>query len=53
VLALIALGREMARRWRPLALDGKPRAILALLPPYTIGSIAMFWVIQRVVAFGM
>jgi hypothetical protein len=27
------------------------RAILELLPPYAIGSVAMFWVIQRIAAF--
>ena len=26
-------------------------AILQVLPPYAIGSVAMFWVIQRLAAF--
>ena len=26
-------------------------AILEVLPPYAIGSVAMFWVIQRIAAF--
>lgn len=42
VLALVALARCIQIAW--------PRWV-ALAPPYTIGSVAMFWVIQRVVAF--
>jgi HupE / UreJ protein len=42
VLSLIALGRRVGvalPRWAEL------------VPPYAIGSVAMFWVIQRVAAF--
>jgi len=42
VLSLIALARRVkfpAPPWAPL------------VPPYAIGSVAMFWVIQRIAAF--
>lgn len=42
VLAVVALARHAPIAW--------PRWI-ALVPPYAIGSMAMFWVIQRVAAF--
>ncbi len=42
VLALVALGRRVKRSPPPWA---------GLVPPYAIGSVAMFWVIQRVAAF--
>jgi hydrogenase/urease accessory protein HupE len=42
VLALVALARRIQVAW--------PRWV-ALAPPYAIGSMAMFWVIQRVAAF--
>jgi hypothetical protein len=49
VLSLIALGRRVASRLTPL---GHPQsAWIRLLPPYAIGSVAMFWVIQRLAAF--
>jgi hypothetical protein len=42
VVALIALARGATLPW--------PHWV-RLLPPYAIGSLAMFWVIQRVAAF--
>ena len=42
VLAVIAFVRRIPMRMPRWA---------ELIPPYTIGSIAMFWVIQRVAAF--
>jgi hypothetical protein len=42
VLFLVALGRRMKL---------SPSKRLQLLPPYAIGAVAMFWVIQRVAAF--
>jgi hydrogenase/urease accessory protein HupE len=42
VLALVALARRIRVAW--------PRWV-TLAPPYAIGSMAMFWVIQRVAAF--
>jgi hypothetical protein len=46
VLAAIALARQMTRR-----ID-LPRSSWAwAVPPYAIGGIAAFWVIQRIAAF--
>jgi hypothetical protein len=51
VLSLIALGRRVIHHFRPLALNPQPSTLIQLLPPYVIGSVAMFWVIQRITAF--
>lgn len=51
VLALIAAGRWLAGRFRVSALRPRLSTGLRLLPPYAIGSIAMFWVIQRLGTF--
>jgi hypothetical protein len=51
VLSIIALGVKASRRLRPLALNPQPSTLIQLLPPYAIGSVAMFWVIQRLAAF--
>ena len=51
VLTLIALGYRVIRSLRPSLLNPQPLAILQLIPPYAIGSVAMFWVIQRIAAF--
>ena len=51
VLALVASTRWTVRRLRLRALDRVPMRLLRLAPPYAIGAIAMFWVIQRVAAF--
>ena len=46
VFAVIALARQVKRR------TGVSQSAWAwLVPPYAIGSIAMFWVIQRIAAF--
>ncbi|MEO8350922.1 MAG: HupE/UreJ family protein, partial [Chthoniobacteraceae bacterium] len=47
VLAVIALGRKLARSF---AVSPPPWAWR--VPPYAIGSVAAFWMIQRVAAFG-
>jgi hydrogenase/urease accessory protein HupE len=51
VLSLIALGRLALRNLRPSTLNSQLSTSLRLVPPYAIGSLAMFWVIQRVAAF--
>jgi hydrogenase/urease accessory protein HupE len=49
VLSLIALGHRIASRLTPIS--HQRSAWIRLLPPYAIGSVAMFWVIQRLAAF--
>jgi hypothetical protein len=49
VLSLIALMLRAASRLTPITQERS--AILQLLPTYAIGSLAMFWVIQRIAAF--
>jgi len=49
VLSLIALGHRAASRLTPFS--HRQSAVIQLLPPYAIGSVAMFWVIQRLAAF--
>lgn len=51
IFALVASTRWAVRRARPQALDRAPMGLLRLVPPYAIGAIAMFWVIQRAAAF--
>lgn len=51
VFAVMALGNYIARRCWPVASYPQLSTRLQLLPPYAIGSIAMFWVIQRLAAF--
>jgi hypothetical protein len=46
VLALVALGRSLEGRFAV-----SPPAWAWRVPPYAIGSVAMFWVIQRIAAF--
>ncbi len=46
VLAMIAIGRKATRRF---VLDA-PKWLWRV-PPYTIGGVASFWVVQRLVAF--
>ena len=48
VLSLMALLRRAASRFTPF---GDQPAVIQLLPPYAIGSVAMFWLIQRLAAF--
>ena len=49
--AVIAVGNGIARRCWPVASCPQLLTRLQLLPPYAIGSVAMFWVIQRLAAF--
>ncbi len=51
VLALIALGRRALRSAMFSAFSLQLSAFFRLAPPYAIGSVAMFWVIQRLAAF--
>ncbi len=51
VLAVIALGGYAVRRFWSSTLNPQLATRLRLLPPYAIGSLAMFWVIQRIAAF--
>lgn len=46
VFAVIALARQVTRR-----VGVSPPAWAWHVPPYAIGSVAMFWVIQRIAAF--
>ena len=46
VLSLLPLMRRAAARLTPT--DHQRSASVELLPPYAIGSVAMFWVIQRI-----
>ena len=50
-LVLIAVGRRVAGRLRPGILTPRQTALLRLVPPYAIGGIAMFWLIERLAAF--
>ena len=49
VLSVTALLLRAARKLAPIYQERS--AIIQLLPPYAIGSVAMFWVMQRIVAF--
>jgi hydrogenase/urease accessory protein HupE len=49
VLALTAAMLRAASRLMPI--NQQRSAFLQLVPPYAIGTVAMFWVIQRVAAF--
>jgi hypothetical protein len=51
VFALIAASRWIVRRANLQLVELVPMRALRLVPPYAIGAIAMFWVIQRVAAF--
>jgi len=51
VFAIIALGRYAIRRFWPSTLNSQLSTRIGLLPPYAVGSVAMFWVIQRLAAF--
>jgi hypothetical protein len=41
----------MRRLHPPTFTDLRPSTFARLAPPYAIGSVAMFWVIQRITAF--
>jgi hydrogenase/urease accessory protein HupE len=51
VLSLIALGRKALQPLPPSTLNPQLSTVLRAVPPYAIGSVAMFWVIQRIAAF--
>ena len=51
VFMSIALGRRVIRHLRSSPLRPQHLAILRVLPPYAIGGIAMFWLIERIAAF--
>jgi hypothetical protein len=51
VFAVIALADYTPRRFWPSTLKPQLSTHLHLLLPYAIGSVAMFWVIQRITAF--
>jgi hypothetical protein len=51
VLAAMAVGRLVVHRFHLSTLNPQLSTVLRLIPPYAIGSVAMFWVIQRVAAF--
>jgi hydrogenase/urease accessory protein HupE len=51
VLALIGAGLRVVQNSRPKFLTPRTSSILGVLPAYAIGTVAMFWVIQRVAAF--
>jgi hydrogenase/urease accessory protein HupE len=50
-VAFIACGRKIGERFRPTTIDSASLTGLRLVPPYAIGSVAMFWVIQRIAGF--
>jgi len=51
VLSLMAFGRQALFRLGPSSAHPRASSISRLLPPYAIGTVAMFWVIQRIAAF--
>jgi hydrogenase/urease accessory protein HupE len=52
VAASLVFGRRALRRIRPPTFAYLPSSTFArLVPPYAIGSVAMFWVIQRIAGF--
>ena len=51
VLSLIALGREALRHVLSSTFNPQLSSFFRLVPPYAIGSVAMFWLIQRLAAF--
>jgi hydrogenase/urease accessory protein HupE len=51
VLALMGAGVRAVQHFRPRFLTPRMSSVLGSLPAYAIGTVAMFWVIQRVAAF--
>jgi hydrogenase/urease accessory protein HupE len=51
VLAVVALGRAALQMFQLPSPDSGAFAFWRRLPPYAIGSVAMFWVIERIAAF--
>jgi hypothetical protein len=50
-VAFMACGRKIGERFRPATFEFASPTGIRLLPPYAIGSVAMFWVIQRIAGF--
>jgi hydrogenase/urease accessory protein HupE len=50
-VAFIGCGRRISERFRPATFEVASNTGLRLVPPYAIGSVAMFWVIQRIAGF--
>jgi hydrogenase/urease accessory protein HupE len=50
VLAVIALGRR-AMRWKSVDWLSRTAPMLRPVPAYTIGTVSMFWLIERISAF--
>ena len=50
-VAFLVGGRRLVQRFCPEGFNPQPAAFIRLLPPYAIGSVAMFWVIQRITGF--
>jgi hydrogenase/urease accessory protein HupE len=48
VLTFLACGRRLTRRLYPLPTRLYPAGVLRLMPAYAIGSVATFWLIQRI-----
>jgi hydrogenase/urease accessory protein HupE len=51
VVAFMVCGRKTMQRFRPSTFNFQFATFLHLAPPYVIGSVAMFWVIQRLAGF--
>ena len=51
MLFIILLGRLALRRCSISTIESRPLALIRLVPPYAIGGVAMFWLIQRIAAF--
>jgi hypothetical protein len=50
-LIVIALWNRATAKLRSSPLDAPSAIVARLVPPYAIGGVAMFWVIQRIAAF--
>lgn len=50
VLAIIALWNWASAKRRLATLNSQPSTLIRLLPPYAIGGVAMFWVIEGIAA---
>lgn len=51
VLLFITILHKLALKFSPV--EQQRLQVLQLIPPYIIGSVAMFWVIQRIAAFSI
>ncbi|HZN99192.1 MAG TPA: HupE/UreJ family protein [Gemmatimonadales bacterium] len=50
-VAFLVGGRKTVQRFFPEGFNPQPAAFIRLAPPYAIGSVAMFWVMQRITGF--